>query len=51
MKKYLVQVCNPTDAYVVEARSEKEAKRKAVKLYKKEQDTWIDPEIHRITEK
>jgi hypothetical protein len=44
MPKYLVRVYEPT-VYEIEAGSEEEAVREAVKRYKKEEDIWIDPEV------
>jgi len=36
--------------YAVEAKNEEKAKRKAADLYKKEYNTWIDPEVHDVHE-
>jgi hypothetical protein len=44
MPKYIVRVFSPI-IYEIEAGSEKEAEQEAVKRYKKEEDTWIDPEV------
>ena len=45
MKKYIVHVAIPT-IYEIEAEDEDQASRKARALYKKEYNTWIDPEVH-----
>ena len=45
LKTYKVLLCNPT-LYEIEAESEQEAQKKAIELYKKEHNTWIDPEVH-----
>jgi hypothetical protein len=44
MPKYVVRVCDPT-IYEIEAQSEQDAQQEAVERYKKEEDTWIDPEV------
>jgi len=44
MHKYWVFLYSPT-IYQIEAGSELEAIREAIKRYKKEKDTWIDPEV------
>jgi len=50
MKKYLVRVCTPS-VYEVEADNEQQAKEKASELFKKDQKTWIEPEVHDLEEK
>ena len=49
LKTYSVRVSIPAN-YVVEARNEKEAKHTAKELYKKEFNTWINPEVHDVHE-
>jgi hypothetical protein len=44
MPKYLVRVFDPT-IYEIEAGSEQEAVQEAIERYKKEEDTWIDPQV------
>ena len=45
MKKYQVRVCIPS-VYEVEAEDYEQAEKKAKKLFKKDNKTWIEPEIH-----
>jgi hypothetical protein len=47
MNIYYVHVGIPT-IYEIEAKDEQQAGRKARELYKKEYDTWIDPEVHSV---
>jgi hypothetical protein len=44
MPKYIVRVFSPI-IYEIEAQSEQDAQQEAVERYKKEEDTWIDPEV------
>jgi hypothetical protein len=44
MPKYLVRVLEPI-IYEIDAGSAQEAEQEAVQRYKKEEDTWIDPEV------
>ena len=47
LNTYTVRLSIPA-IYPVEAENEEEAKRKAVELYKKDHDTWIEPEVHDV---
>ena len=44
MSKYLVQVSIPT-IYVIDAADEQDAMHQAAERFKKEQNTWLEPEL------
>ena len=44
MPKYLVRAFEPI-VYEIEADSAQEAAQEAIERYKKEEETWIDPEV------
>jgi hypothetical protein len=44
MHKYWVFLYEPT-IYEIEAETEREAVREAIRRYKKEEETWIEPEF------
>jgi hypothetical protein len=44
MRKYVVRVYEPT-LYFIEAETEQQAATEAVKRYKKENETWIQPDV------
>jgi hypothetical protein len=44
MAKYLVRVAIPT-VYIIDASDEQDAMHQAAERFKKEQNTWLEPEL------
>ena len=45
MKKYIVYIYDTVAVYDIEAVNQQEAEKKALKQYKKDKDTWLDPRL------
>ncbi len=51
MKTYHVHIYEEPTTYEVEAKDEKDAKKKAVALYKREKNTWLVPDKIEVAER